>query len=179
MNKKKEAITHQCMKTIKEYLNEGLIRRQAGMDVRVKIEAWLKEYNIKNYTIKKDLTIDVNRIVKLQNYKEKRLPNYIQFGKTESWFFYNCPNLESLEGCPKEVETCIWISDCPNLESLEGCPKEVGEDFVCHDCPKLTSLQGAPQNVGNDFWCGGCGKRFTIEDVEEVSNVKGKITAVK
>lgn len=30
------------MKPIKEYLNEGLIRRQLGPDMRAKIENWLK-----------------------------------------------------------------------------------------------------------------------------------------
>ena len=46
------------MKSIKKYLNEGLIKRQAGMDLRAKIEAWLKEHGIENYIINDDLTID-------------------------------------------------------------------------------------------------------------------------
>lgn len=46
------------MKNIKEYLNEGLIKRQAGMDMRAKIENWLKEHRIENYIINDDLTID-------------------------------------------------------------------------------------------------------------------------
>ena len=34
------------MKPIKEYLNEDLIRKQSGMDIRTKIEARLKEHEV-------------------------------------------------------------------------------------------------------------------------------------
>ena len=69
------------MKTIKEYMNEGLIRRQAGADVRTNIENWLDKHKITNYTINKDLTIDVDGDVDLRYHTGKRLPDYIQFGK--------------------------------------------------------------------------------------------------
>ena len=68
------------MKTLKEKLvQEGLIKRQAGMDIKIKIEEWLKEHNIGGYTINDDLTIDAELIVNLRNYPDKELPEYIQF----------------------------------------------------------------------------------------------------
>jgi hypothetical protein len=93
------------MKSLKEKLvQEGLIKRQVGVDVKVKIEEWLNKYYITNYTINPDLTIDVNGNVNLRNYKEKQLPDYIQFGIVTGVFSCSENNvIESLKGAPKEV----------------------------------------------------------------------------
>lgn len=164
------------MKNIKEYLNEGLIKRQAGMDMRTKIEAWLKEYNIRNYTINDDLTIDVKGHVVLEGYTEKHLPDYIQFGKVVGFFTINeSPNLETLKGCPKEVGIDFYCYNCKNLESLKGSPKIVGGNFSCRKCSKLESLENCPKEVGRDFVCSNCGKQFTEDDVKKVCKVKKRI----
>lgn len=167
------------MKTIKEYLNEGLIKRQAGaVDLRTKIEVWLKEHDIENYIINDDLTIDINGSVDLRSRKEERLPEYIQFGKvTGNFYIFYCPELESLEGCPKEVDWDFYCYKCSKLESLEGAPEKVGGDFWCNDCANLKSLEGCPKKVGKGFWCYGCGKQFTESDVKKVCKVKGMIIA--
>ena len=129
------------MKTIKEYLNEGLIKRQAGMDIRAKIEAWLKEHGIDVYFINDDMTIDVNGYVSLNKYAEKQLPDYIQFGEVTVGFdFSGCPKLESLRGVPGRVSGYFDCGDCPKLESLEGAPQYVGGSFHCNNCAKLESL---------------------------------------
>ena len=107
------------MKTIKE----GFLRKNLGLGKEALIKKWLDGFFIENYTINKDLTIDVDSYVDLEGYTEKYLPNYIQFGKVTEYF--SCDN-------------------CPNLKSLKGCPKEVGGSFNCHGCPKLESLEGCP-----------------------------------
>ena len=106
---------------------------------------------------------------------------------------YDCPNLTSLEGAPKEVggsfncQRCskltslkgapqlvgrFYCNQCQNLTSLEGAPKEVMTDFECNFCNKLKSLKGAPKKVGGDFYCG---QKFSTNDVKKVSQVKGHI----
>jgi hypothetical protein len=145
------------MKTIKEYLNEGLIRRQAGMDMRTKIEAWLKKYDIRNYIINDDLTIDVNEDVNLIRYPEEKLPEYIRFRKVREDFS---------------------ISKSPELDSLEGCPEEVGGSFWCNGCPKLKSLERCPKKVGSCFYCFKCGERFTEDGVKKACRVKKYILVV-
>ena len=87
-----------------------------------------------------------------------------------------CFNLTSLEGAPKKVGGGFYCYNCYNLTSLEGCPQKVDDDFVCSNCFKLTSLEGCPQKVSGAFSCITCGERFTKDDVEKVSKVKGKIS---
>ena len=76
---------------------------------------------------------------------------------------------------------CCWwaffCSDCELLKSLEGTPREIRGigGFNCSNCISLKSLKGAPEKVGSNFFCMGCGEKFTYEDVENVSNVKGYI----
>ena len=118
----------------------------------------------------------------------------IKFGKVEGDF--NCVNcgLTTLEGAPKYVGGNFKCNN-NQLTSLEGGPEYVGKDFDC-SFNKLTTLKGAPKYVGGSFYCVsnkltslegapeyvgvhfGCRrnkKKFTEEDVNKVSEVKGVI----
>ena len=182
------------MKTLKE----RFLRKNLGLGKEVLIKNWLDEHKITNYTINKDLTIDVDGTVDLSYSEEEQLPDYIQFGKvTKNFYIYGCPKLESLGGCPKEVGWSFSCHGCPKLESLEGCPQKVGGDFYCiycskleslegcpkevgwgfscYGCPGLESLEGCPKKVGGDFHCKNCGIKFTLNEVNKYCNVKGKI----
>ena len=64
---------------------------------------------------------------------------------------------------------------CNSLKSLKGSPEKVCGNFSCSWCDSLKSLEGAPKEVDGFFSCSECGIAFTIDDVKEVSNVKGKI----
>lgn len=66
-------------------------------------------------------------------------------------------------------------SDCTSLTNRYFIFGTVKGNFNCSYCPKLTSLEGAPKNVERDFYCHDCAVKFTKEDVERVSNVKGEI----
>ena len=49
------------MKNLREYIvNENNFFKNLGIGEKVQIEKWLKEHNVKNFTINDDLTIDVN-----------------------------------------------------------------------------------------------------------------------
>ena len=160
------------MKTIKE----GFLRKNLGLGKETLIKNWLEKYRIKNYTINDDWTIDIGGYIDLEHYTEKQLPDYIRFGTLVGFFVISkSPNLESLEGCPKEVCGDFYCYNCNNLESLKGCPNKVSGNFSCRRCSKLESLKGAPKEVGGYFDCRECGRRFTKQDVKKVSEVKRRI----
>ncbi len=85
-------------------------------------------YNITNYTINPDGSIDVNGNVDLHNNELTKLP--LKFNRVSGSFW--CDNNQ--------------------LTSLEGSPSYVGDDFWCYD-NKLTSLEGSPKYVGGSFYC--------------------------
>ncbi|MCK9477053.1 MAG: hypothetical protein M0R46_14095 [Candidatus Muirbacterium halophilum] len=137
---------------------------------RSEIEAICKKYNIKNYIINDDDTIDVDGDVYLYNKKLKVLP--LKFRNVNGSFNCGFNELTSLEGAPQRVGgdfSCIsnhltsleggpqsigGFFDCRNnkLTSLVGCPQSIGGGFYCKD-NQLTSLMGCPQSVGGDFSC--------------------------
>jgi len=113
------------------------------------IEDICREYNIENYTINQDGSIDVDGDVNL-SYKElTKLP--LRFGKVGGGFNCSHNKLTSLEGSPKEVGGYFYC-EYNQLTSLEGSPNKVGGDFSCH-YNKLTNLEGSPNRVGGDFNC--------------------------
>ena len=87
-----------------------------------------KQYNIKNYTINDDGSIDVNDDVNLWGKSLTELP--LTFNRIEGYF------------------------DCSNnkLTTLKGCPRWVDSDFNCDD-NRLTSLEFSPDYVGGYFSC--------------------------
>jgi hypothetical protein len=123
-----------------------------GVGEYQRIKNWLDEVGIKMYTIHKDLAVDVDWNVNLDEMTFEKLP--VRFGKVRGYFsVYGCKNLKTLQGCPAEVRNRFWCSYCPNLKSLEGCPKE----------------------VGRDFWCRRCGNQFTEDEVKKLCKVGGEI----
>ena len=89
-----------------------------------------EKYEIKNYSINSDGSIDVEGSVYLFNMNLDKLP--LKFNKVGGYF-----------GCSNN-----------KLTTLEGCPKEVGDTFYCSS-NKLTSLKGGPEKVYDMFYCGG------------------------
>ena len=92
------------------------------------INAVCKKYNIQNYTINEDHTIDVDGNINFIAKGLTKIP--LKFNIVSG--FFNCSLIE--------------------LTTLEGSPKSVGDDFRCHN-NKLTSLEGGPEYVGGDFNC--------------------------
>ena len=108
-----------------------------------------ERYNIDNYTINDDGSIDVDDDIELSSFDLSNLP--LKFNKVNGNFYCNRNHLTSLTGCPRIVVGDFWI-DFNKLTSLIGCPDYVGGDFDCND-NKLLSLDGCTKEVGGDFNC--------------------------
>lgn len=129
----------------------------------------LKEYDIENYTINSDGTIDVDGDVRLNEYGFDVLP--FKFGRVSGEFDCSYNKLTTLEGCPYYVGGDFTVNSNQRLINLIGSPVEVGGDVECFNCNKLVSLEGMPLEIGGYFNC-----RYTsIEDLDSVSNIEGEI----
>ena len=163
------------MKTLKESILNRSSHTGEGFKAqrRELIESWLKEYNIQNYTINDDFTIDVNGNVNLGLKDLSEFPDYIQFRVVKNSFDCSYNHLKSLRGVPKEVGDGFY---CYNnqLITLKGSPEIVKKKFNCSD-NKLTTLEGAPKEVGGDFDCSDNKVKFTKDDVRKVCKVGKKI----
>ena len=117
------------------------------------IDSICKRYGIKNYTINKDGTIDVDGDVRLvvRNLFDNIYKLPLKFGKVTGDFYCSNVNLLSLEGSPSEVGG-DFICSGNKLTSLEGSPNRVGGNFNCYD-NQLTSLEGSPNRVDGNFYC--------------------------
>ena len=87
-----------------------------------------KKYNITNYTINGDGSIDVNGHVYL-----------INKGLTELPLIFN-------------RVTGDFSCSLNNLTTLKGCPRWIGDRFICFN-NRLTSLEFSPEYVGSNFYC--------------------------
>ncbi len=112
-------------------------------------------YEITNYSINNDGTVDVNGTVDISGNwyngygKLTKLP--LKFGRVTGSFYCNDNELITLEGSPKEVGgdfSCKYNK----LQNLLGGPKEVGGYYNCVN-NKLTSLEGGPKEVGDILYC--------------------------
>lgn len=114
-----------------------------------RIDAICERYNIQDYDILNDGSINVNEKVFLKHQNLTRLP--LKFNVVLGGF--NCMHnqLTTLEGAPKSV---YGNFECNNnqLESLEFAPKSVGGDFNCSN-NNLVTLEHAPSEVGGEFNC--------------------------
>jgi hypothetical protein len=108
-----------------------------------------KEFNIKNYTINDDYSIDVKGNVYIYGKSLSKLP--FKFNIVSGVFNCGGNKLTNLEGSPKEVggDFECYIN---KLTTLEGGPTSVGGYFICHT-NQLTSLEGSPKKVGIGFYC--------------------------
>ena len=108
-----------------------------------------KKYNIKNYTINPDGSIDVESDLYLSNFNLDKLP--LKFNKVNGDFYCSSNKLTNLEGSPNEVSGSFSCS-FNFITSLVGCPNEVNDSFNC-SYNELTSFIGSPMGVGKNFYC--------------------------
>ena len=127
-----------------------------------------KRYDIKNYTINDDLSIDVDGNVNLTSNGLEYLPlkfNYVGGG-------FSCFNnrLKTLEGGPQTVNGNFYCNN-NKLESLEGSPQTVGGYFYCTD-NKLKDLEYFPEVNGNVYMRGNLVNLliYTFIDNKETDN---------
>jgi len=106
-----------------------------------------KRYNIKNYIINPDNSVDVNGNVHLGRKELEKLP--LKFNKVSGIFDCSCNNLTSLEGAPKYVGGSFYCYR-NNLTSFIGAPQWVTSYFSCSGNENLTSFEGFPVNIGKE-----------------------------
>lgn len=107
-----------------------------------------RRYDITNYTINDDGSIDVDDVY-LQNKGLSELP--LTFRNVKGFFNCTYNELTSLKGAPISVGKYFTCAK-NKLTSLKGGPQLVGSDFNC-SFNQLISLEGAPQSVDGDFYC--------------------------
>ena len=135
------------IKKYNQFIVESIINNK--LTFQKNINKICKKYDIENWTINNDGSIDVDGSVYLNHITLIELP--LKFGKVSGDFYCDNSNLTSLLGSPREVGGNFDCHD-NELTSLEGSPKFVGHAFYCH-YNKLTSLEGAPDKIGSDFLC--------------------------
>ena len=104
-----------------------------------------EKYEIENYIINDDLSIDVDGAVDLYNKKLEYLP--LKFNYVDGNF--NCARnkLKTLEGSPKTISGYFYCY-FNELKSLEGGLQTVGGHFGCED-NKLRDLEHFPEVSGS------------------------------
>ena len=132
-----------------------------------------KKYDIRNWTLNGDGSIDVSSApqidvdnsVSLHGNDLTKLP--LKFGRVSGYFDCSGNYLTTLEGAPNWVGDSFYCNR-NRLTTLNKAPREVGESFFCQD-NKLTSLEGAPNWLGGGFYC--C--RNNLTTLEGAPNLVG------
>jgi hypothetical protein len=146
------------------------LRKYKLFESNTEIDTICKKYNIKNYTINSDNSVDVNDNVYFCNKKLESIP--LNFNIVNGYFDCNYNHLTSLKGCPvrvgnyfscynnqltslqyspQYVESGNFSCGWNKIESLQYCTELIRDDFYCYD-NKLTSLEYHPTVYGG-FWC--------------------------
>jgi hypothetical protein len=113
------------------------------------IDEICEKYNIKNYTINDDGSIDVNGEVVLYEMDLYELP--LTFNKVTDYFDCAKNNLTTLKGSPKWIGGDFFCYK-NNLTSLEFGPEYVEGSFNCSN-NELTNLVGSPLKIEGSFVC--------------------------
>jgi hypothetical protein len=116
---------------------------------KLEIHSLCKKYDITNYKINKDLSINVDHSVDLTQMGLIELP--LKFN--EVWGHFDCSNnnLTTLEGSPKFVNGHFY---CINnkITSLKGSPVKINGYFDCSN-NLLTDLKHGPSKIINYYKC--------------------------
>jgi len=112
-----------------------------------RIDTICEQYNIKNYLINADGSLDVNGSVNISLNGLLAIP--LRFNNVTGSFYCNYNSLTSLLGCPKYVGGTF---DCANnaLVSINFAPNKIHRDFLCEQNP-LSDLVGGPSYVNGDY----------------------------
>ena len=113
------------------------------------IEQICKQYNITDYIINTDGSIDVDDNVNLYNYRLTKLP--LKFNKVNGWFDCSHNKLASLEGSPIEINGGFYCNH-NQLTSFEYAPKIIRGSFSCSD-NNIKTFEYFPSFVKGEFWC--------------------------
>jgi hypothetical protein len=146
------------------------LRKYKIFESNSQIDTICEKYNIKNYTINSDNSVDVDGKVYFCDKKLESIP--LNFNIVNGRFDCGDNHLISLKGCPvrvgggfycynnqltslqyspQYVENGDFNCNWNKIESLQYCTELIRSDFSCSN-NKLTSLQYHPTVYG-EFWC--------------------------
>ena len=125
-----------------------------------------EKYNIRNYTINPDGSIDVDDNVDICNYELTNIP--IKFNKVSGYFNCSYNKLTSLKGSPKEVGSFFTCYD-NKINDLKYAPNRIGTWFDC-SVNNLKNLKNSPTSK-NLFFCEG----NPLESLEGYNNDYNKL----
>ena len=108
------------------------------------------KYNIENYTVNQDDTLNVESDVNLFQYELSVIP--LMFKRVIGLFNVGDNNLTSLKGCPDEVSG-YFTCHGNKLTDLKYCTKFVGSSHFSCAKNKLTTLIGGPLKVNGNYNC--------------------------
>lgn len=136
---------------------------------KVEIISLCGRWNISNFTINDDFSIDVQGDVFFGSPIDGgELP--LTFNIINGNFFCAATGLTTLKGSPRIVN---GYYDCSTnkLESLEFSPNYIGTDLLCHNCG-LTDLKHFPEHIGGDIIC-SYNKLTSLENIQSI--IDGKL----
>ena len=139
---------------------ESLLEFQRGkpsealsLGKKKEVDEWIKEFiPYSQAKINSKWMIDVKEVIIPRNRVIGEIPEFIQFGVCQGKFL---------------------IRD-NQLTSMAGCPKVVKGDFMV-DGNKLVDLDGSPEEVGGDYYIRKNNEKFTVEQIEKICKVGGRI----
>lgn len=118
------------------------------------IELFCEEFNIKNYYINDDYSINVYQNVVLDNFIGDELP--IKFNKVIGYFSCNKSNIKSFKNFPNFIEYNIYFQG-NIIENFQGFPKTVKGRIVLWNST-IKSLDGYNGSI----------KRLNMEDKDKL-----------
>ena len=130
-----------------------------------KIHDICRKYNIKNYRINNDMSIDVDGSVDLASEDLQQLP--LTFNYINGNFYCELNYLESLHGAPNKVEG-DFRCQYNDLRSFYDCPEYVGSSFHCKN-NYIESLKYSPNFIGGSFIC-------DFNELKSIKDIKCKPT---
>jgi len=135
------------------------------------IDALCKRYNITEYSINADGSIDAKQHIDLDSFPIIEIP--INFRNVYGGFYCCDLPLTSLKGAPIYVQGDFHCSNT-KISSLVGGPKIVDGNFSCNRS-NVTNLTGIPRKIGKDFSMVGNHSLLSTYSGEIDLEVNGKI----
>jgi hypothetical protein len=126
------------------------LRKYKLFESNTEIDKICRKYDIENYTINSDNSVDVDDNVKLRDKDLKSIP--LNFNIVNGYFDCGYNNLTSLKGCPVRVGygfSC-YVN---NLTSLQYSPQYMENGYFSCDSNKIESLQYCTELIRGNFYC--------------------------
>ena len=129
-----------------------------------------ERYDINNYIINQDETVDVDNDVDLDSRQLYKLP--LKFGKVSGYFVCDNNLLSSLDGSPREIGSTGFGCGNNVIKTLVGGPLIVKGIYYCHD-NELTDVVGFPEHyTDNNVYATGNPVSEILNLVKEYDQAK-------